>query len=135
LIAVDTSVAVPALLGWHTAHSAARRAARGAAIPAHALVETYSVLTRLPAPHRVESHVAESLLSGWFPGRQVLAVPADIARSLVRRLAAAGVEGGAAYDGVLALTAAAHRAELVTRDRRAATTYEALGVRYRLIAD
>ena len=43
--------------------------------------------------------------------------------------------GGAAYDGVLALTAAAHRAELLTRDRRAATTHEALGVRYRLLAD
>ena len=48
MIAADSSVVVAALLDWHEAHEASRQAAQGAVIPAHALAETYSVLTRLP---------------------------------------------------------------------------------------
>jgi hypothetical protein len=44
--AVDTSVIVPSLAHWHEAHDAARRSAQGASVPAHALLESYSVLSR-----------------------------------------------------------------------------------------
>lgn len=134
MIALDTSVVIAALLSWHEAHDASRRAAAGGAIPAHALLESYSVLTRLPPPHRVAPAVASRLLAGWFPSKVVLVPTAASSGAVVGRLAAAGVVGGAAYDGLVALTAAEHRAELLTRDRRAAATYEALSVPYRFLA-
>ncbi|MFI5005346.1 MAG: hypothetical protein ACHQE6_10070 [Solirubrobacterales bacterium] len=49
------------------------------------------------------------------------------------RLAAAGISGGATYDGVIALTALEHDLELLTRDGRAERTYRALDVPYRLL--
>jgi predicted nucleic acid-binding protein len=44
-----------------------------------------------------------------------------------------GVLGGAAYDALVAATAAGHDAELVTCDRRAATVYDRYGVRVHLV--
>jgi predicted nucleic acid-binding protein len=49
------------------------------------------------------------------------------------RLAAAGVSGGATYDGLIALTALEHDLELLTRDGRAERTYRALDVPHRLL--
>ena len=43
------------------------------------------------------------------------------------------VTGGAAYDALVAATAASHRAELVTCDRRAAPIYERYGVRIHVL--
>ena len=133
MIALDTSVVVAALLVWHEGHELARRAAAGGAVPAHVLLESYSVLTRLPAPHRLASAVASTLLAGWFEPQAVLVPTPATTSAVVSRLAAAGVAGGAAYDGLVALTAAEHGAELVTRDRRAAVTYDSLSVPYRLL--
>jgi predicted nucleic acid-binding protein len=42
--------------------------------------------------------------------------------------------GGAAYDALVAATAAASRAELLTCDRRAAAVYEKYGVRVTFLA-
>jgi predicted nucleic acid-binding protein len=39
------------------------------------------------------------------------------------------VSGGGAYDALVAATAAAHAASLVTCDRRAASVYESYGLR------
>jgi predicted nucleic acid-binding protein len=50
-------------------------------------------------------------------------------------LAAVRVSGGATYDGLIALTALDHDLELLSRDLRAARTYRALGVRFRLLTD
>lgn len=126
MIAVDTSVSVPALLSWHEAHAASLHASRGAVIPAHALAETYSVLTRLPRP--LDSDDAARLLSLAYPDRRVLIPSADLHRSLVARCARARISGGAVYDAYIGLTAAESGARLLTRDRRAAGVYEALGV-------
>lgn len=134
MIALDTSVVVAALLGWHEAHEVALHAARGGGIPAHALLESYSVLTRLPAPHRLAPGVASTLLAGWFPSERVLMPGSGLILSIVARLADAGIGGGATYDALVGLTAAEHGAELHTRDQRAATTYDALSVPYQLVA-
>lgn len=133
MIALDTSVVVAALLSWHEGHESARRAASGGAIPAHALLESYSVLTRLPAPHRVAPDVANRLLTGWFSPDTILHPAPALGASIVARLATAGIAGGAVYDALVALTAAEHGAELRTRDRRAAVTYDALSVPYQLV--
>jgi predicted nucleic acid-binding protein len=134
MIALDTSVVIAAVLAWHEEHATARDAADGGAAPAHVVLESYSVLTRLPSPHRVTPTVATELLDGWFPSKRILLPGAALVRSLTARLGNAGVEGGAAYDALIGLTAAEHGAELLTRDARAARTYEALSVPYRLLA-
>jgi len=135
MTAIDSSVCIPALVSWHAAHERCRVLAAGASIPAHALLESYSVLTRLPAPHRLERGAAAELLDGWFAPAAVLTAPAGVQRSLVTELAAAGVDGGASYDGLIAATARAHGEVLITRDARAARTYEALGVDLELVTD
>ena len=50
MITADTSVLVAGFASWHESHAAAREALRCARVVAHSLVETYSVLTRLPPP-------------------------------------------------------------------------------------
>jgi predicted nucleic acid-binding protein len=131
--ALDTSVCVPALVSWHEHHQACRQAAVGARVPAHVLVESFSVLTRLPAPHRLTGDVARRLLSGRFTSSEVLTESAALQRSIVDRLARLGVEGGAVYDALVGLTAAQHAEVLLTRDRRATRTYELVGATFRLV--
>lgn len=133
MIAADTSVAVAALAGWHEGHESASAAvARGARLPAHCLVEAYSVLTRLPAPHRFEPGVARDLLRSTFAGAP-LTMEGGAQGGLLDRLVEAGVSGGAAYDGLIGITAAHHGALLLSRDQRAAGVYARLGVRFELI--
>jgi predicted nucleic acid-binding protein len=132
--APDTSVAVAALLADHPAHDAAGEAlaACGTTI-AHVAAETYSVLTRLPPPHRAEAATAAEALAKRLPNAHVT-LDADDHADAPKRLAAAGIGGGATYDGLIALTAIEHGLELVSRDRRATRTYRALGARFQLIA-
>ena len=125
--AIDTSVAVAALAAWHEAHGVSRKAASGAAIAAHARLETYSVLTRMPAPHRFGPDVAAELIRGWFPGAHTLVPSQKLSRSLVERCFAAGVDGGAVYDALVGLTASEAGCVLLTRDARACRTYERVG--------
>ncbi len=124
---VDTSVVVAALSTWHPDHAAARRALKAAdALPAPVLTETYSVLTRLPSPHRIAPRVAgEAVLA---LGLEVVGLSPVGARAVITTLAAAGVGGGATYDGLVAATAREHDCALVSLDRRAARTYELLRV-------
>jgi predicted nucleic acid-binding protein len=54
-------------------------------------------------------------------------------RALVPRLVELGISGGAAYDALVAATAVAAGATLVSCDQRAARTYERLGARFQLL--
>lgn len=134
MIAVDTSVAIAALSPWHERHREASQACLGeAAIPAHALLEAYSTLTRMPEPLRISGAVAADALSrAW--GRRTLAIPPDLAGELPSVLSRGSVVGGASYDGLVALTAQAHQRLLVSLDRRAERTYRLLGVDYRMLS-
>lgn len=133
MTALNSSVVVPALIEWHEAHDPARLAAAGASVPAHALIESYAVLTRLPGPHRLSPEVAAELLDAWFPPDLVLHPKPSVAAGLPARLAAAGISGGATYDALVGLTAAEEGLELRTRDRRAEVTYKLLGIPYALV--
>jgi predicted nucleic acid-binding protein len=54
--ALDTSVIVAAFSEWHEFHVLALEACHGDPhVPAHAYMETYSVLTRMPDPFRASS--------------------------------------------------------------------------------
>jgi predicted nucleic acid-binding protein len=134
VIAVDTSVVIAALSPWHERHGDAAQACHGdAAIPAHALLEAYSTLTRMPEPLRISGAVAAEALSRAWGGR-TLAVPEDLSADLPVRLSRASIVGGASYDGLVALTAQAHARLIVSLDRRAERTYRLLGVDYRMLA-
>lgn len=92
----------------------------------HALAETYSVLTRLPGDARVAAADAVALIDANFAAS--LQLGARAARSAHREFARRGIAGGATYDGLVALAAREHGTVLATRDARARSTYEALGV-------
>jgi predicted nucleic acid-binding protein len=132
-LAADTSILVPALLSYHGAHAVCDQAlSETDAALGHVVTEAYSVLTRLPHPLRVEPQTAASSLSERMPPELCTLDGASL-RDLPTRLASGGISGGSVYDGLIALTAALHGAELISRDRRATRTYAALGVPYRLI--
>ncbi len=132
--APDTSIALAALLADHAAHHAAAEALSACTVTiAHAALEAYSVLTRLPPPHRADATTAAALLRARLPAAHVT-LDGDAYAEAPQRMAAAGVSGGSAYDGLIALTALDHDLELVSRDARAARTYRALGVRFQLLA-
>ncbi len=133
MIAVDTSVVVAGFASWHEAHARAVAAlARRPRIPAHVLVETFSVLTRLPPPHRVPAALAAAFLSARFP-EPPLTLPARAHLTLINRVTESGLAGGAIYDALIAATALHAGATLLTRDERARGVYERIGVRYELV--
>jgi predicted nucleic acid-binding protein len=133
-IAADTSIVVPALLSAHDAHERCVDVLpRTNTAVAHVIAEAYSVLTRLPHPARVPPLLAAEGLARLLPERTFGLEPHDYARA-PSRLAEAGLSGGSVYDALIALSAAAHRLELITRDARAARTYSSLGVTFELLA-
>lgn len=133
VVGVDTSVAVPLLVASHPAHGEVRAwaAGRHLGLCGHALVETYSVLTRLPGDARVTAGDAVALIDDNFPA--TLPLECGMAASH-RDLAGHAIAGGATYDGLVALAARAHDVPLATRDARAKPTYEALGVEVEVLA-
>jgi predicted nucleic acid-binding protein len=132
--AADTSLIVAAFASWHEHHDAARRVLdAGVRLIDQCALETYSVLTRLPAPHRSPGVVVRDFLRARFRPPFLRLGTAGY-RAFVLALADRGVTGGSAYDALVAATAAASGAELVTCDRRAAGMYESYGVPFRLIS-
>lgn len=133
LTAVDTSVAVPLLVSTHAAHEDVRDWARGRSLTlsGHALVETYSVLTRLPGDARVTPPDAVALIDASFDDAVLL--DGEASRAIHRELADRGIAGGAVYDGLVGAAARSRDLTLATRDARARTTYEAVGTRVKLL--
>lgn len=108
MIALDTSVIVAALLSWHERHEAAARAVARAlrtpgtlVIPSHALVESYAVMTRLPAPHRLTASDALELLRENFRDVRVAALASREVWPFLSRVAEAKISGGRTYDALI----------------------------------
>lgn len=129
---VDTSVAVPYVMANHTAHRLVQRSigGRNVWLAGHAGVETYSVLTRLPGDARLTPADALELIEDRFEG----VATARGGTESIRRLVSAGIQGGATYDGLVALSVKANDV-LFSRDLRASATYSQLGITVELIAD
>jgi hypothetical protein len=126
-------VVVAALSAWHDRHEdAAAALADVAALPAHVLLEAYSVLTRLPGGLAVPPAAAADVLERRF-GDAPLRLGARERRQVLGTLAAAGVHGGASYDALVALEARAHDRTVLTLDERARQTYARLGVAFRVV--
>ena len=123
--AVDTSVIVAALLAWHESHEPALASLIDAlggvlVVPAPALTEAYSVMTRLPAPHRLAPADARELLSGSFEQRAaVVSLTEKETWRFLRDTSRRGVAGGSTYDALI--LACAHKARarrVLTLDSR-----------------
>lgn len=134
-LAVDTSAAVALLMASHVAHRKVRRELHGQelVLTQHSSAETYSVLTRLPGDARVTPIDAVRLLEANFGPPALLS--AETAATVPQLLAELDIVGGAVYDGLVGLAAKANSLRLATRDRRAAATYEAIGVEVVAIVD
>jgi predicted nucleic acid-binding protein len=129
----DTSLVVAAFASWHEKHDAARRVLdAGVRLVEHCGLETYSVLTRLPAPHRARGEIVRDFLAARFP-QPFLRLSPQAYKNFLLGLPEREVAGGAAYDALVAAIAAEHGAELVTCDRRAAAIYERYGVRIHIL--
>jgi len=127
--AADTSVVVAAFASWHEHHERARKALdNGLHMIDHCALETYSVLTRLPPPHRCTGAVVRDFLRLRF-AEPFLRLDGRAYKDFVLALPDHAVTGGGAYDALVAATAVVHSAALITCDRRAASVYESYGVR------
>ena len=104
--ALDTSVIVAALQSWHKHHTAAQAAVHDCLssgedvlLPGRALLESFSVMTRLPVPHRLAPDIALTLLEKTFKDSvQGINLAAEDHWSLLRDLSDRGTFGGAVYD-------------------------------------
>jgi toxin FitB len=133
-VAIDTSVAIPLLVRSHHDHAAVVRwwGRQEIALSGHSLVETYSVLTRLPGDARLAPADAARLINARFSAPLVLS--RSLTRKLPDTLSRLGLAGGAVYDALVALAAKEHGAALATRDARARGTYDAVGVTVIVVA-
>lgn len=125
---VDTSVAVALAVADHEHHDDTfeRLEGRRLGLAGHAAFETFSVLTRLPAPTRRTPATVARLLAKSFPHSRFLGVDASV--SLLGRLGSIRIAGGSVYDALVGAVAAEHRLPLASRDRRALETYRVLDV-------
>ena len=117
-VALDTSCVIPLLCGWHEYHATTARALGAAGsrfvISTHVLLESFAVLTRLPAPCRLAPSRAQELLKANFgTGGVVCEVSQKDCWSAIHSTAALG--SGRVYDAVIAhSTARAGASVLVT---------------------
>ena len=106
ITAVDTSVVIPALLSWHERHDSAAAAIHrvqkdSLLLPVPVLIESYAVLTRLPAPNRLSPAGAQEVLAKTFANSKVSAFrPRDI-WTFLESLTTHGIAGGTTYDAVI----------------------------------
>lgn len=134
MISIDTSVLIAGFASWHEGHRSAREILRKQPrLPAHVAVEAYSVLTRLPPPHRVHAKLVSAFLSKQFTEPLLLLTDSAL-RRLLTKLPELGVTGGSVYDALVAATALEAGTELITRDHRAVPTYAAIGVDFKLLS-
>ena len=132
LTTIDSSLLIPAVAPWHAHHARADEVlgvAGDLRMTGHVLLETYSWLTRNRP--RTTPRVATDLLRA-LPG-PALTLSAGGYLRVLDLAASRGMMGGATYDALIAATALEADARLLSRDERAARTYEAMGVDFELV--
>lgn len=134
----DTSCMVAAVASWHERHEHTLAAfeqrfddREQMVLAAPALIETFSVLTRLPPSHRISAKDALAVLEGSFlgQGRMTALDEADYV-ALLRRAPAESLAGGRMYDAVIVACAIkAKAAVLLTLNPADFRWVEPLGLR------
>ncbi len=124
--AFDTSVLIAALQSWHPEHERSLRALDDALnrppviVPLHALLETYSVLTRLPRRLHLSPERACDLLNRTFQSdARFPELGEGRAFELLRSFQEPQITGGAVYDALIAESARRAGADgIVTLNRK-----------------
>lgn len=118
--AVDSSVLIAAVSSWHEDHERCLGALDSllaeppVVLPQHALIESYSVLTRLPAPHRLAPETAHALLERTLSGvTEIAALPPEASWHFLDDLRDTETAGGAVYDALIVHCAIAAGADRI----------------------
>ena len=105
--AIDTSVIIAALLSWHDKHEPAfeclarlfAEPPQPIILPTRVLVESYSVLTRLPSPHRLSPEDSFRLLEDNFRKRaKLVSLGSKATWRWLESSVQSMIGGGKAYD-------------------------------------
>jgi predicted nucleic acid-binding protein len=117
-VLIDTNCLVAAALPQHEHHAKtladlARRRAAGHTfvMAAHAVLEAYAVLTRLPPPHRLAAADAVAVLDRNWGAHESIALTGPETWRLLRLHAAASLSGGRIYDAAIAACARKGKAD------------------------
>ncbi len=113
-IALDSSYLIALLCDWHAQHQRTLRSYQDwqhrqaqFILPVHAILECYSVLTRIPAPYRLPPDVAGQTMEDNFKRTALIAgLRAGGAWERIEGLSRLGLGGGQVYDAVVAWCAA-----------------------------
>jgi predicted nucleic acid-binding protein len=109
----DSGCMVPTLVGLHPHHLRARAALThylgigySMTIAGHALLETYSVLTRMPFPLRIPPAEALRAIDVTFLSRGTVFAPTNAQHvRMLRDIVTDGIVGGRVYDAAIAACA------------------------------
>ena len=120
-IGVDTSCLVPLVSSWHEHHEATLSTLEGLKkqnnnliVAAHAVLECFSVLTRLPERIRITPREAsERLFENIAQNFQMVGVDPDTCWSAVRHLSYRDLRGGLIYDAIIAYSCASAGATIL----------------------
>jgi predicted nucleic acid-binding protein len=106
-VAADATVVVAALVSWHERHRAASAALEAAlarkalVLPAPVLVESYAILTSLPAQHRLGHPEAFHVLRSSFSSARIVGPRTRDTWSQLRRWSVEATGGGDTYDAAI----------------------------------
>jgi predicted nucleic acid-binding protein len=131
----DSSVVIPALDTSHESHEQVAAFIEDAGelrLIAHVALEAYHVLTRVRPYRRLPPRAVAGALRESFPG-PLVGLPPEEHWALVALAPGLGIVGGAVFDALIATAAGRAGLTLVSRDRRAASTYAAVGVDCQLL--
>ena len=102
----DTSALVTALVDQLPDHEAALACLAGACrdhdavVSTHALAETYTTLTALPLPRRIQPAEARAMVAGLRGKLGVLQLAVRLYERAIDRVAALGLSSGSIYDAL-----------------------------------
>jgi predicted nucleic acid-binding protein len=120
-IALDSSYLIPLLSDWHQHHLKTLRSYQHwrdhdaqILLPVHAVLECYSVLTRIPAPYRLPADIARQTIE-WNFSKTALVVGMKVGGiwQRIESLARLGLGGGQVYDALIAWCAVDARATML----------------------
>ena len=116
----DTSVLIAAVSSWHEFHPRTHaeielreRNDEQLVIAAHSLAETYAVLTRLPAPHRLRAADAVALIERNWSDTPTVHLTGPEMWSALHEAERRTVTGGQMYDVLIAVAALKARASTI----------------------
>lgn len=116
----DTSCLVAAFSTWHPSHAATLTIFEQLltqdfefCVVTHTAVETYSVLTRLPSPHRLSTLDAWKLVEANLAHRTQLQMSTKQTLDFLEQSSKGLISGGRTYDGLIAETARLGAVELL----------------------